>query len=196
MRFNVKYYIFSVPKFLLRMKEEKAWHLLVSTILNRQATLAGMTREDQVATIATELKGSNFSLQYSTADERKIFFLAVMDRLNQLKGGRPFSTRYPSSFSTMILGIRNAGYTLEDIFFVLEKLAKDWLGTESQHFFRPNTLFKLKNFENYIAQLDKPASHDSTTGYKNKQSGIDNLLASASSAANGQTAHSGPGQFS
>lgn len=49
------------------------------------------------------------------------------------------------------------GYSLEDFKTVIDKKAKEWMGTEMDQYLRPETLFGTK-FEGYLNQSDKPVS--------------------------------------
>ena len=49
----------------------------------------------------------------------------------------------------------NEGYTLDDFKTVIDKKAKEWLGTEQAKYLRPETLFGNK-FDGYLNQIDTP----------------------------------------
>lgn len=53
------------------------------------------------------------------------------------------------------------GYSLENFKTVIDKKAKEWLGTEMDQYLRPETLFGTK-FEGYLNQSDKPQGKTNT----------------------------------
>lgn len=48
------------------------------------------------------------------------------------------------------------GYTLDDVFKVIDFKASEWMGTKEEKYLRPATLFNAEKFNQYIGQVNKP----------------------------------------
>jgi len=78
----------------------------------------------------------------------------IIDYLNERTG-----SHYKYTTEETIRHIQermNEGYSIADFKNVIDKKAKDWMGTDYEQYLRPSTLFKPSNFENYVNQ--KPPS--------------------------------------
>jgi uncharacterized phage protein (TIGR02220 family) len=71
--------------------------------------------------------------------------------------------RYIESNRKIIRARLNDGYTEKDLMTVIEKKARDWMGTEHEKYLRPETLFGPKKIEGYLNQPDRPNSGNSKT---------------------------------
>lgn len=72
---------------------------------------------------------------------------------------------------TLVSQLLNKKYTEEQIKQVIDYKCKEWIGTEWQKYLRPATLFRLSNFENYLAASEiKPIKRVSS---RNSQTSID-----------------------
>ena len=85
--------------------------------------------------------------------------------LNELTG-RNFDWTNKST-QRLLSGRYNEGRTLEDIKRLIEWKVEDWLDTIMGKYLRPSTLFSLKNFENYINEVDfADMKNDKIGGFK------------------------------
>lgn len=91
----------------------------------------------------------------------------VFDYLNKMTGKR-FKASTQSNYSKVNARL-NEGYTLSDIKYVIDNKCKQWLNTDMQNYLRPDTLFRVSNFESYI---NEPP-------YVPKQKSISNMQAAA-----------------
>lgn len=151
------------------MKENELWQNLVTEIIKQYKPIAELYDEDKVIKkIASKMHDSNYGISYTGHDEAREFFIKVMEYMNELKGGNPFPTRYPSSTSKLILERKKDGYTIEDVMAVILKKSA-WLKDDKMKtFFRPATIFQKTKFENYIGELDAATGEP---GGKQKRTG-------------------------
>lgn len=56
------------------------------------------------------------------------------------------------------------GFTVDDCKAVIDKKARDWIGTEWEKYLQPSTLFNSEKFENYLNQKGKNKSSDPLEG--------------------------------
>lgn len=89
----------------------------------------------------------------------------IIDYLN-LKTNKSFKTTTKAT-QRHINARLEEGYSLEDFKTVINKKAREWLGTEMDQYLRPETLFGTK-FEGYLNQSDKPVSKPTQQKSKNK----------------------------
>lgn len=94
---------------------------------------------------------------------------SCLAHLNE-KAGTRFSldTQVNRNFVQQLL---NKKYTEEDIKKVIDYKCNEWIGTEWQKYLRPSTLFRLSNFENYLAAAEIKTVRKVTP--KNAQTSID-----------------------
>lgn len=87
-------------------------------------------------------------------DKDKEIYVSIVGYLNQRAG-----TNYRASSKktkTSIHARLEEGFTLDDFKTVIDKKAKEWIGTEYEQYLRPETLFGTK-FESYLnANIRKP----------------------------------------
>lgn len=101
-----------------------------------------------------ELKNENNDKNtdiYCLAERRK----EIVDYLNMVLGTR-YKTSAKSTKTHIDARLRE-GYSVDDFKTVIDKKAKEWLGTDMEKYLRPETLFGNK-FEGYLNQtiVDKP----------------------------------------
>lgn len=87
---------------------------------------------------------------------------AVISYLNE-----KLSTKYRYETSLEIISSRlKDGYDKEDLFLVIDKKCKDWLGTDRQEYLRPSTLFNKVKFEAYINEAKKSSETNQKSSNK------------------------------
>tara|TARA_R110002020_G_scaffold472593_1_gene700888 strand:+ start:44 stop:598 length:555 start_codon:yes stop_codon:yes gene_type:complete len=72
--------------------------------------------------------------------------------------GKNFKCGEP--YKVLIRARMKEGYSLSDFKSVIDKKAKDWLGSDSAKYLRPQTLFGTK-FDAYLNQVDTHSTEDS-----------------------------------
>ena len=72
--------------------------------------------------------------------------------------GKNFKCGEP--YKVLIRARMKEGYSLNDFKVVIDKKAKEWLGTDSAKYLRPQTLFGTK-FDAYLNQVDTHSMEDS-----------------------------------
>lgn len=102
----------------------------------------------------------NQSICLEHGDQDRLLCTKVIEYLNE-NAKTKFSSKYPSAISSLILARHAEGATLEDFLSVIDKKVSQWIGTDSQIYLRPKTLFNKTNFQNYVGELPKPTT---TTG--------------------------------
>lgn len=96
-------------------------------------------------------------------EEEKLFCTQVINHLNAV-AGTSFLTKFPSHATGLILSRKvECQCALEDFYGVIEKKAKQWKGTDYEHYLTPATLFAKKHFSTYLGQL----SHGGKKGTSN-----------------------------
>ncbi len=83
----------------------------------------------------------------------------VIDHLNE-KANTNFRAHTKQTL-TLIEGRLNDHFTEEDIITVIDKKAREWIGTDMQKYLRPETLFGAK-FEGYFNQCEPVKKHKKT----------------------------------
>lgn len=76
----------------------------------------------------------------------------VMEYLNE-RLGRRFSLK-TKSYKSKIYARITEGYTVDDLKHVVDKKAKEWVGTEFEKYLNPDTLFSASHFDVYLNQAD------------------------------------------
>lgn len=102
------------------------------------------------------VKNEKKSNIYRWENERK----EIIDYLNMVLGTR--YTRSANTTKKCIDARLNDGYTVDDFKTVIDKKAKEWLGTDMEKYLRPETLFGNK-FEGYLNQTE--STKKSSGGY-------------------------------
>lgn len=80
----------------------------------------------------------------------------VIEYLN-LKAGTNYETD-AESHAKYIRARLSDGRTVEQLKAVIDLQTEQWSGTEWERFLQPSTLFRPKNFDNYIGQINKRPS--------------------------------------
>ena len=81
----------------------------------------------------------------------------IIDYLNIALGTK---YRYTTkSIQTHIRARLREGFTVDDFKCVIDKKKRSWMGTDSQKFLRPDTLFGGK-FQSYLNEIEKESSFD------------------------------------
>lgn len=90
----------------------------------------------------------------------------IIDYLNE-KAGR----RYPHTKTNLdfVLGRLKEGITAKQLYSVVDEKCKQWLGTNSEQYLRPATLFNATKCNQYVGQLGMK-----TPNQNNGNNGIDN----------------------
>ena len=77
---------------------------------------------------------------------------AVIEHLNAVTGTK-HSTK--SGATKHIRARLKEGHTVDELKTVIDKMAKEWTGTEWQKFLRPETLFNSEKFDGYLNRPDE-----------------------------------------
>lgn len=88
----------------------------------------------------------------NNTDIYNIAFEEIVDYLNEKVGSNYKHTTRKTR--ELIKARMNEGFTVDDFKTVIDKKAKEWLGTDMATYLRPQTLFGTK-FESYLNQIDK-----------------------------------------
>ncbi len=81
----------------------------------------------------------------------RIFVVKVLEYLNSMADTN-FNIVRSSTHSQLILSRKADGFSYDDFVRVIDKKVREWKSTPSQIYLRPSTLFKKKNFENYVGE--------------------------------------------
>lgn len=84
----------------------------------------------------------------------------VMNYLNQ----KTNKNYMPNSKNISLISERlKEGYSFEDFIHVIDVKYEEWYGTNKEKYIRPSTLFKARNFDNYVNQRSIPAKNTKKT---------------------------------
>jgi uncharacterized phage protein (TIGR02220 family) len=168
------------------MSKKDSWPLLISNILEKYNALSGDLGEgEKIETVAAAMRDSYFSVEYLAPDLAREFFFTVIRFLNERKGGTPFSEKFGTSDSKLIVQLMKDGETAEDVCRVIDKMANEWLGGKMQIYLRPKTLFKKSNYFNYKAQLPGNGIEQQKSGKSQFDKFVDSATAAQKRAFDG-----------
>lgn len=97
-----------------------------------------------------------------TLDSHRRDITAAMAFLNE-KTGKTFRWAHPNGSLThggeLLRALYKHGYALADVRIVVARKCRDWGGdAKMRQYLRPNTLFRLSNFETYRGESDADVS--------------------------------------
>ncbi|CVK17549.1 conserved phage C-terminal domain-containing protein [Sporomusa sphaeroides] len=114
------------------------------------------SKNDSKMTTKEQQNNTNKNVKNGKNENNNIYsvetipFREIIDYLNQSCGT---SYRVTEKHKTSIRTRWQEKYTFDDFKKVIEKKAKEWLGTDSAKYLRPETLFGTK-FDSYLNQLE------------------------------------------
>lgn len=119
--------------------------------------------------ILTEQKKTRTRQNVLTDPETKKSIQDCLEHLNSVTGATFTASKSNSEF---ILARLKEGYTINDFKAVINRKAKQWLGTPQAKYLRPITLFQQSKFENY---LNEPESQPTATEQHRTSSNLEKL---------------------
>ena len=105
--------------------------------------------QDTCKTHARHMQDTKEEVKKTKKEEDTEIYKRIIEHLNMVCG-----TNYRHNTESSRKDIRarlNEGYKEDDFYIVIDKKAKEWIGTEQEKYLRPMTLFGTK-FESYLNQ--------------------------------------------
>ena len=109
----------------------------------------------------------------------------VIEYLNKVSGKR-YSSKTALT-ANQISARYHEGYTIDDMKRVIEHRWKLWKGTDMEQYFRPSTLFRPGNFENYFNSLQVKRVPDKAKADTANKFGVDNKTVYKDVSGNNKT---------
>jgi uncharacterized phage protein (TIGR02220 family) len=105
-----------------------------------------------------ELTEKNINSSRKKKDSNRIYVRVAVELLNSLTGSSYRETS--KSTRELICARLSEGATIDDICSVIRKKTKEWKGTKMERWLRPATLFRRRNFDQYVGEPQRARAVD------------------------------------